>query len=70
LDTAAIQLHNVENGSSGSLPGGNEESPVGISFVLSQVRRCPAAVMGANALSVRTLAVLRPFFSGADRIAR
>jgi hypothetical protein len=43
---------------------------VRISFALSQVRRCPAAVMGAMALSVRTLAVLRPFISGADRIAR
>jgi hypothetical protein len=61
-------LHNGDHGSSESRPGGNEESPVGSRFVLRRVRRCPAAVMGAMALSVRTLAVPSPFFSGADRI--
>jgi hypothetical protein len=67
---APAQPHNGGNGSSGSLPGGNEESPVGSRFVLRRVRRCPAAVMGAPAPSARTLAVLSPSITGADRISR
>ena len=61
-DTARSQPgpHNEEHGSSGSLPGGNEESPVGSRFALRRVRRCPAAVMEAPVPSVRTLAVPKP----------
>lgn len=55
-----------KGGSRWSFPGVNEESPVGPRFILSRLRRCPAAVMGVSSLS-QNARRHPPFTLGEDR---